>query len=548
MSVIITYPYNYFLNNWLVDLFDVGDPKIIEKIRSNIQRDDKLLTPLFTLNRDQLDSLIEAQQDLLEYLNLASRYGENKSDYILNRKFTKNSKDKKYYMECIEFREENKKWDRDYGVIINDCDPINNPLVIESRKIEGVDFYFNEKGLCPRNTWDKMKKDIQLLNSDQPISSAAPAPAAPAAPAPAPAAPAPAPAPAAPVKKKFIIKKKKEEPTPPPPPTPAPAPVPAPAPAPVKKKFIIKKKKEEPTPPPPPPPAAAPVKKKIIIKKKKEEPTPPPPPPPAPPKKKFVLIKKKKEVEDGSKASLKGDYVAEVKPVIIAPPPPPPPVPAPPKKKFVLIKKKKEEPTPPPPPPPAPAAKKKESKVAPSIPPIEHFLKNIPIKEGKKYISTIDRPMNTIIDKHIKNLYSLIEDGLEKNKDKITHTYDLLMKNINKQKDKFTSQLPVEEKKIIKEQIKKKIGNTPAQLAKYILDFKKKIKAGIKETEEDKIIRQQKIQDLKNYIQSVKEQIALTKNEITKLKHTEELKYAQEALKLLSHRNPKKIIDDHDDD
>lgn len=487
MCIVITYPENYFYDNWYVDLFDRDDANLMKQLKQKIKNEEIYYTPRIRLP-DFADAQ-EAQEDLNEHIRL-SALNKDKNVYLSDAKYTKDFKSRRYFMNCLIFDTEydtNKPWHNRIGVILNECEPLKNPLIIESRNIDGVRFFYDqERCLCPPKKKEKVKNDVELLNDPDYVISA------PAVAAPAPAVVAPAPVivePVAPVveskKKKIKIPKIK-----------------------VKKEPKIKEQKEKKE-----------VKKKEEKKEiKKEEPIEAP------------NMQKLKEFEE----LYKGKLTKKAKE----------------NKEYIQLKFQ-------------------------SIPPRDSFIKNQPIKQGRKYLSTADRPMNATIKRYIDMIYpeQKYENKLEEMIDKI-RLMGLLMRNVEKERARVAGvaavpapvappapvikeqkeEIKIEPKKIkivkkkeIKKEIKKEVipQVTPlkaisfADLYNYFQDYMKKRKEGVKETAEDKKIKKQKIADFRIYIRNLREQKNATKNVFNKKDLEKQIKGYQELLNALSNRNPK---------
>jgi hypothetical protein len=447
MCVIITYPVRYFKNNWFADLFE-GDAR--REAERRIQYEELYYTPRVSLTAEEFGDMDEAQEEINEDLNLPKLDQQN---VLLNDAIiTKNWKGKKYFLKCFMIPE------KGYGVILNICDVMRNKFVEESRKIDGVNFYFYDKCKCPKNKINKIKKDIEDLNSEEVVAEVV--------------ADVPAVAPIVPTVPAEVIKEVVKTP---------------------KKIKIVKKKevKEKIEPKP----AVAVVEESGDLKKLKEYET----------LYKNKLTKKAKENTE-----------------------------------YINLKYK-------------------------SIPPKSHFIKDIPLKEGRKYLSTADRPMNGTIKRYIDMIYpeQKYANKMEEMIDKI-RLLGLLMKNIEKERAKMpkapsVAQVPAMAAKpaivpaaivpAAKKEIKKQQKEIPqvipskaimfADLYKYFQDYMKKWKQGVKETPQDKKIKKQKIDDFRIYIRNLRNEKNATKNIFNKKDLEKQIKGYQELLNALSNRNPK---------
>jgi hypothetical protein len=464
MCIVIVYPQNYFYNNWFVDLFDENDEELMRKLKQKIRKDEIYYTPRVRLTN--FGDVQEAQEDYNEHIHL-SPLNEGKNIYISDSRFTKDFKNRRYYMNCLIFDSPDdvkKPWHQATGVILNDCEPLKNPLVLESRNIKGVRFFFDDRCICPDKKKDKVKRDIDLLNNPSadikaPVSEPEPAPA-----------PIPVPKPVqAPI----------------PVPKPAPAPIPAPAPTPKSN--------------PAPKPISTPVKKKVNIVKKKEE------------KKedKPTLIpmnaQKLKELDD----LYKGKLTKKAKE----------------NKEYIQLKFQ-------------------------SIPPRDSFIKNQPIKQGRKYLSTAERPMNASIKRYIDMIYpdQKYENKFEEMIDKI-RLFGLLMKNIEKERAKQEALIiPVQEKKAVKETIQQKKKATFPVLYNYYRQFLKQRKEGYKETKEDKKIKKEKVEQFREYIRHLRDERNLTQNVFTKNELKKQINDIQDIINALINRKTKRMIEEEEEE
>ena len=460
MSIVITYPFNYFLNNWFISMFNIDDEDMIKNIRKKIQNDELYFTPRAKLTDTEL---LEAQQDLNEHIGLPALQ-QDKNDYISDVRFTKTTANRKYFLNCLEFNDLSKSWIKgkawrgQYGVILNDCEPLKNLIVLESREIEGVKFYYYENGLCPEEKKNQLKEDIETLNNKKKIPTSAI-------------------------------------------PTPEPEPVKVPATL-NKKKIKIAKKKENVIPAAPAPVVEAPTKgalgkKKIKIAKKVEK----------KPDKNVDVIDtgKLKELEDLYKGKLTKKAKSNVE--------------------YITLKYK-------------------------SIPPKSHFIKDLPLKEGRRYLSTPERPMNAAIKRYIDMIYpeQKYKDKMEEMIDKI-RLFGLLMRNIEKEASKNKSEvIPIEEKKIIKEQIKQKKNTTFGQLYKYYKDYVKKRKEGIKETKEDRQKKKEKIEQFREYIRNLREERNLTSNVFTKKELKKQIDDFQDIINYLLNKKTKRMKEEEEEE
>lgn len=455
MCVIITYPVRYFKNNWFADLFADDARREAER---RIQHEELYYTPRVSLTAEEFGDMDEAQEDLNEELNLPKL--EQQNVLINDAIITKNWKGKKYFLKCF-------MTEKGYSVILNTCDVMHNKFVQESRKIDGVHFYFYDKCKCPKNKINKIKKDIDDLNKGEVVEEVAEVVATkPELPAVAPIVPA---VPAIEKVSEEVVK------------TP--------------KKIKIVKKKE--------------IKEKIEPK-------------PVVVQEESADVKKLKEYEAlyKNKLTKKAKENAE----------------------YINLKYK-------------------------SIPPKSHFIKDMPLKEGRKYLSTADRPMNGTIKRYIDMIYpeQKYSNKMEEMIDKI-RLLGLLMRNIEKERAKMAQmpavpatpaivpaivkeEIKVEPKKIKifkKKEIKKEIPQVVpskaivfADLYKYFQDYMKKRKEGVKESTEDKKIKKQKIADFRIYISNLRDEKNATKNIFNKKDLEKQIKGYQELLNALTNRNPK---------
>jgi hypothetical protein len=189
-----------------------------------------------------------------------------------------------------------------------------------------------------------------------------------------------------------------------------------------------------------------------------------------------------------------------------------------------------------------------------SLPSRNEFTKDEPLKEGKKYISTFDRPMNAIIKRYLDLIYpeQKYKNQIEKMIDKI-RLYNLLIKNIEKERNKIKVNIqPPEEKKQIKQEIKQVKKQAPiGAISKYYKDFlKKKKQKDYIESEEEKKTRHIVREYLINYLDTLKQELEVTENEITKFHLKKDIKDFKDVIDDLSDdkKKRKKNKDEDDDD
>jgi hypothetical protein len=178
-----------------------------------------------------------------------------------------------------------------------------------------------------------------------------------------------------------------------------------------------------------------------------------------------------------------------------------------------------------------------------SIPPKSHFVKDLPIKEGKKYLSTPERPMNATIKRYIDLIYpeQKYNDKMEEMIDKI-RIFGLLMKNIEKERNKNKAEIiPVEEKKTIKQEILIKKKALFTDLYNYYKKYVKDKKEGKKETREDKKIKKNKIDELREYIRNLRDERNLTANVFAKKEYKKQIDDIQDIINELVNKKTKRM-------